>query len=313
MRKLKLILLGGLAGVTIGSCGGLASLLDQARFHLDQCNPSDTTTAASCQSAVNAALEALGIDASTLDGQANDDTASTSQETIEAGIAALAAVGDTEIEAAALASSGFLGLAGVDFLQFTEQLTDAQSTDTEDLQEFQDLIDEVETENGEEIDTDQLRLAVAILDGILEGITADDDLRESAFFQLGSTQSLEGFILPLKLVTVTDGEVDASEISDDEAEIIKQNFQNGDDNVSSAGTDDADTLSAMREGDCRCTLADGADYGGPCIRDLMVCNLGDTGDTEQDYDGDGVTAGDRTEDCDGLNNPPGVETCKSGS
>lgn len=279
--------------------------LENARFALDRCNPSDSTTDSYCEQAVNDAQAVLTAD-------------------------------PTNVEAAILVSSGYLGWAGVDFLRFASELLDVQSSSNSeaDFQEFRTLVRNVETAstdtpNPRTISLPRLRSAVSVLETTMAGltITIDDDLRDSALFQLGAIQTLENFVLPIKLITIdlTDDHIDPSEIGDTEAAVFKQNAANSDNNLQSSGTDDESTLKATREGDCRCRLADprGTNYGAPCLRDLMRCELSttETENTEQDYDGDGVcgetgvttcaTAGGRTGDCNALINPPGVESCKS--
>lgn len=271
--------------LTAGGCPSSAdSRIEAAQFALDRCNPADSTTATSCQEALDNATAIL-----------TDDPGN--------------------VQAALLASSANMGLAGIDFLQFAAELVEVQSSAEADFKEFRDLVTEVEADNARTIDLTYLRSSVAVLETAMADKAADSDLNERAFFQLGAIQSIETFVLPVKLITFDpNGEVNPDEITDDTAETLKENFLNGDDNIQAGGTTDADTLEGMREGHCRCELADplGANYGGACIRDLMRCELSDTGteDTEQDYDGDGTLAGDRENDCDALINPPGVDTCK---
>lgn len=259
-----------------GGCpSSVDSALDNARFALDRCNPSDADTMTFCNDAVTEADAILAADA-------------------------------TNVEAAVIASSGRLGLAGVDFLQFLSELVGAQGdTTNEDLSEFADLITDVERENNITIDRTQLRSAGSVLETTLAGQAGGvGDLIDSAFFQMGAIQAVESFVLIAK--------VSANEFTDDDVSIFKSNAQNGDSNLSIAGVDDADTLSATREGHCRCKLADpaGGDYGPECLASLKICFIEDSGDAQVDFNGNGATAGDRTADCEALENPTGVETCK---
>lgn len=278
-----LLLVTGFFGTGGGCPSGTQSDIEAARFALDRCNPADSDTAADCQEAVDLAEGVLADD-------------------------------PNNVDAGMLAASGRLGLAGIDFLQFASELLEAQNDDTADFKQFRDLVDKVETDNARTIDLDQLRSSVTVLAAALTGLSADSDLNSRAFFQLGIHQTIETFVLPTKLVVFdAGGEVDPSSIDDDVAEILRANFIDGDDNLLASDTDDPETLDAMREGYCLCVENAPGGYSAACVRDLMVCELSDTGteDTEQDYDGDGVLVGDRTNDCDALTDANAdVETCK---
>lgn len=277
-----LVTMGGF--FTGGGCpSSVTSDIEAAQFALDQCDPTDAGTASFCQDAVDRAEAILAGD-------------------------------PDNVEAALLASSGHLGLSGVDFLQFTAKLVEVQNNAEGNFKEFRTLITDVEAANSRTIDLTELAEAISILDAGLAGEAADTDLNERAFFQLGAIQSIDTFTRPVKLITFeADGDVNPDEINDDVAEQLRKNFLDTDNNLTSAGVTDEETLSAAREGYCLCVENSPTGYGAKCVRDLMRCELSDTGteDTEQDYDGDAVTVGDRTGDCDALTETnAAVETCK---
>ncbi len=266
-----------------GGCpSDTSSGIERARFAIDKCDPSDTNANSFCQTAIDEAEAILLLE-------------------------------PNNVEAAMLASSGYLGLAGIDFLQFAGKLIEAQNTTDADFKEFRNLVTDVESTNNRTVDLDRLRTSITTLETAINGLPTTTDLNKRAYFQLGTVQAMETFIVPVKLITIAaDNTIDPSNITDETATILEQNFINGDDNLLASGTDDAETLSAMREGYCRCQKSRFG-YGAACIRDLMACELSttDTEDTEQDYDADGVVAGDREDDCESLVNPPGVADCKS--
>ncbi len=258
--------------VFVGASGcptATESNLDTARFNIDKCDPSDSTTFTTfCQAALDAATLILADD-------------------------------PTNVEAASIASSARLGLAGVDFLQFISKLVGAQSTSTQDTKEFADLITEVEAANGVTINRTQLRAAGAVLETALTGLSGNS-LTNSAFFQLGAVQAVETF--------VTLAKVSAGTFTDSDVSQFKSNAKNGDSNLSVAGVSDANTLRATREGHCRCKLADplGENYGTSCLSDLKTCFIESSGIPIQSY---GAGA-DRASRCSALENPSGVATCK---
>lgn len=285
----------------LGGCpSSTDSALEAAKFALDHCNPADSATSTSCQEAVDQATSILTGD-------------------------------PTNVEAAILASSGYLGLAGIDFLQFAAKLVDVQSNSNADFKEFQDLVNDVESTNARTIDTDQLKSAVDVLVTALAGKTGDTGLNKQGLFQLGATQTLDNFVVPAKLVTIdANGDADPDSITSDVAERLRQNFLTSDDNISASGTDDADTLHAIREGFCLCDDSLFG-YSAACLRDLMRCELSDTDPdgTEQDYNNDGTcgtggvagtavgggtcaAAGGGSTDCDSLtdSSTSAVQSCK---
>ena len=267
----------------MGCPSSLDSQLDTARFALDHCNPSDSTTNASCQQAVDEANAALVADPG-------------------------------NVEAAILSSSGYLGLAGIDFLQFASKLVDVENNASTEFKQFQTLVSTVESTNSRSIDISPLLNASSVLSTTLAGKSADSDLNKRAFFQLGAIQSIDVFVRPVKLLSYdASNHIDLNQIDDAAADLLKQQFIDSDDNLSSGGTTDDKTLKASREGYCRCKLQTRlGGYTAACVRDLLRCELSntETEDTEQDYDGDGTVVGDRVHDCDALINPPGKETCK---
>lgn len=294
------VLLSLLVITTTISCSSKANrYLDDARFALDHCDPSAASTTDSCQTAVDKANLVLADD-------------------------------PTNVDAAILASSGYMGLAGLDFLQFASELSDVQDNPEADLKQFQQLIDTVETENNRSIDTSYIRSAASVLETALVDLAGDTDLNKRAFFQLGVTQTIENYVIPSKIVSFTDvGQADPTAVTDAIAETLRQNFLDSDNNITAGGTTDTQTLSAMREGYCRCTLSDFG-YNSACVRDLMRCELSDTDPSgvEQDYDGNGTCGtstlsgiksngtactshGGGTADCEALRNPTGIETCKT--
>lgn len=279
--------------------------IEAARFKLDGCNPSKSATVTICQEALDLLTPILASE-------------------------------PTNLEAAVLASSARLGLAGVDFLKFAEKLVGLRDSTTGDFQQFADLIGSVEKDRGEELNTDRLRDAVTVLSTALAGLSGDTDIKKRALFQLGATQAVETFVLPVKLTTAlsTTGTgtrtYDSSKIdkvTPAVADTLKENFLKGDDNLTGGGTSDSKTLDAQRKAYCLCTHSTFG-YSDFCVRDLMRCQLSGgttpTG-TEQDYDGDikcgdggkvgfankahttnCATAGDYTEDCDALVKPTGT-------
>jgi len=270
--------------------------LEEARAALDICNPTDSNTSTSCQTAIDAAKLVLDADS-------------------------------TNVEAAILSASGHLGLAHVDFLQFVGKLTDVESNSTgatTDLTQFQSLISTVETVNSKDgrtgtISLDELKTAIDVLNTSLTGKTNDTDLNKRGMFQLGAMQGLDTFIRPIKRtkVNATTKVVDPSDITSDDADFVKKNGQNSDNNLSSSGLSDSNTLKATREAFCRCTnLPLSLPYNEKCLRDLIRCELSTVGteDTEQDYSGNAVVTGDRTADCAALKavkDTAGYTTCKS--
>lgn len=311
------VLLGGtflsLTFLTLTGCPSATDThLENARFALDKCNPSDPGgTQASCQKAVD-----------------------------EAG---LVLAGDTtNTEAAILSSSGHLGLAGVDFLQFVSEIIKTQDNPDADISSLKTVIDNVESDNKQEISETELGLAKTVLETATAGLTAAtaDNVQKRGLFQLGLVQNAQTYIVLVKRVgalTALAGNQELSStdlenaIDDDLANELKNNFINSDNNLTASGTgSDDETAQAVRQGYCRCIKTDFG-YGSPCLRDLSRCQLSETKteNTEQDYDNDGTcgetatlagtkrkdgsactTAGDRTDDCKLLLNPPGVEACK---
>jgi len=275
------------------------TLLEEARFALDSCNPSKPAeTLASCQDALTKATAII-----------NDSS--------------LSANDPVKIEAGILASSANLGIAGIDFLEFAGKLSglvDNQTKEGEGFQQFLTLIGDVETTNKQAISVDSLRSAVTSLQSVLPDQTSDTDLKKRALFQLGVTQSLETYVRPLKLIGIssinkTAATIDPSSISDTDATTLRKSLITSDDNVKAGGTTDANTLSAMREGFCLCETNAAGGYTGACLRDLLRCQIKtNTEGTEQDYNGNGifgVTGGDRTADCAVLKtSSAAVTTCK---
>ncbi|MBI2068465.1 MAG: hypothetical protein HYW02_02585 [Deltaproteobacteria bacterium] len=255
--------------------------LEEARFDADRCNPSDSATTAFCQNVIDKTRAVLAAD-------------------------------PTNIEAGELCASAYMGLSGIDILQFIEKLVEVQNETEADFKSFRTLVDKVEAANKREINLDELRNGITCLANVVANKLGVTDLEQAGLFLLGTLRSIETFVRPVKLISFeTDGTINADEIDDDDAAILEDNFINADNEISAGGTTDATTLSAMREGYCRCTKSRFG-YSAACIRDMMRCEVStkDNEDTEQDYDADGVTTGDRDDDCDALVNPPGVAACK---
>jgi|GEM_PF-6607264 len=289
--------------VALGALNGCPTTaetnIEQAQFALDHCNPASSTADTACQQAVDDANAVLATD-------------------------------PTNVEAGILASSGYLGLAGVDFLQFAAKLVALQSGSTNDFKQVQTLVSDVESTNSRTIDLVQLQSSKTVLVTAMAGQSSGTPLNDRGFFQLGIIQAIDGFVRPIKSIsTDSSGNIDASNITDATADILKQNYINSDSNLSTSGTTDDKTLKATREGYCRCKLSLFG-YGAACVRDLVKCELQSstpTG-TEQDYNNDGTcgtaaspgkkasgatcgTAGGGTDDCAALRSPSGLVACKA--
>lgn len=316
MKKASSSLLVIFIALSLGlvSCvNSVKDALETAKFFLDNCDPTDANTASSCTSAINEANTIL------------DD-------------AGIANTNVRKIEAAILASSGYLGLAGLDFLQFSAEAADIDADAKDAYVEFRNLVNEVEAANNRAIDLAQLQLAKGPLTTVL-GIgtaaeqTGNDD-NAAAFFQLGMIFNIDGFVRPSKLAQA---DIDAGNIltmpglgggggDETEADRAEQDFLIGDNALvsSAAGetlTDEMnDILRPMRENYCRCSLqaplGGTAGYDAACLRDLQRCELGvddpdnppagDTIGVEQDYDSDGDTD---NADCNTLLTPGGLDNC----
>lgn len=255
---------------TVSCADKIDSLIEQAKFALDRCNPAVAETLANCTTAVEKADEIQTIEPANLD-------------------------------AAILESSGRLGLAGFDFLQLAARLADLQNVAEEDFAEFRSLVTDVEAENGREIDLSELAAAVTPLVDALTGVTADE-ANERAFFQLGIIQAIDAFIRPVKVAG--EDAVDVADIDATAAATISDDFVSADDNLVTSGTTEDDILRPVRENFCRCSLNGGLTAA--CLRDLMRCELSDTATPEQDYNGDAAT--NRT-DCLTLLEPGGLSDC----
>lgn len=262
----------GLLAFTLACAGGTNSLLEQARFLLDQCNPTSETSLDNC---TNAAAKMDTLQESDPDN----------------------------LEAASLESSAYIGLAGIDFLQVASRLAGLQDDDTDNFIEFRTLVNEIELDNGREIDLADLLLAQTVLSGLLDTATAGEENQE-AFFQLGIIQAVDSFIRPVKIAGI--GAINVGNIDDDVATVVAGDLVDGDNNLDNGGVDDADILSAVREYYCRCSLNGGLDAA--CLRDLMRCSLSSTASPEQDYDGSGANS---RGDCTTLLDPAGLSDCSN--
>lgn len=302
-RLFEFVFLTIISAATLGALSGCPTTaetnIEQAQFALDHCNPSSATADASCQQAVDDATAVLTTDPG-------------------------------NVEAAILASSGYLGLAGVDFLQFAAKLVALQSGSTNDFKQFQTLVSSVESTNSRTIDLTQLQSSKTVLVTAMAGKSSGTPLNDRGFFQLGVIQAIDGFVRPIKTITTdSSGNIDASKIDDTTADILRQNYINSDSNLSTSGTTDTSTLKATREGYCRCKLSLFG-YGAACVRDLVKCELQSAipVGTEQDYNDDGTcgttgalgkrasgatcgTAGGGSDDCASLRSPSGLDACKA--
>ncbi|MBI3540533.1 MAG: hypothetical protein HY073_00010 [Deltaproteobacteria bacterium] len=275
--------------VALGGCpSDSQTALEEARFLLDKCNPSDPSTVSFCNDAFTKA-NTVFVDS-----------------------------GSTDVAAAALVSSADLGIAGVDFLEFAEKLG-AQTTTASDFSTFTKAVTDVENERKAidptnfAIDTAKLRAAAAVLETASLGTLAGSNL-----FQRSAIQAMELFIVPAKALNTASGNtVSNTSITTTEFNNLNKSLDGSD-----SGLTDDKTLKAARAGRCLC-LQTAFGYtcttGPKCLRDLVRCSndSGDnknTQDTEQDYDGDGVVTGDRANDCDKLLNPTNtaaVDACKA--
>lgn len=258
------------AALLLSCADRIDSLIEQAKFALDRCDPAVASTLPNCTTAVEKADEIQTFD-------------------------------PANVDAAVLESSGRLGLAGFDFLQLAARLADLQNVAEEDFAEFRSLVTDVEAENGREIDLDELAAAVTPLSGALTGVTADEN-NERAFFQLGMIQAIDAFIRPVKVAG--EDAVSVADIDDTMSAIVSDDFVSADGNLVASGTTEDDILRPVRENFCRCSLNGG--FTAACLRDLMRCELSDTAAPEQDYNGD--AAADRT-DCLTLVGPGGLSDC----
>ncbi len=273
----------------IGACGGVAGLIEQAQFALDQCNPTSETTLANCQEAVDRA------------------------DSVQ--------VGDpTNLDAAMVESSGYLGLARLDFLSFAADLTDLGNNAEGDFAEFRTIVSDYETDTlntaqgltGLEIELTDLQAAKDAFGDLLAGVAvgddgiATDDTAQRASFQLGIIQALDAFIRPVKVAGA--GAANVADIDATVSAVVEADFLNGDNNLVIGGTTEeegGDLLQPLRENFCRCDLNGG--FNAACLRDLMRCQLSDDLVPEQDYDGGGAVRAD----CTTLTSPAGLDACAS--
>ena len=277
----------------IGCPSDTQSMLDDARFALDSCNPSTYSSSAASKDACD---RAVSLSASVLAGDSSN------------------------IEAAAINASGHLGKGGIDFLRYAAKLADASGS-TSDISSFIKLLVDVPVDEAE------LSASITPLNTAVGGKTVSTELEKRAAFQLGAIQAVQTYVLPLKKVSLiaSSNTVDPAtikNIDDATAATVRTSFESSDNNLSTGGAD-AKTVKASRQGFCRCDLQTAVGgYTAACLRDLLRCQTLSTKPegTEQDYDQDGIcgtadlgsckTKGDGTNDCDKLLKPTGVETCK---
>lgn len=294
LRKTSLFY-AGVCLILVSCAPGSSSLLDDARFLLDQCKPKQETSLSSCQSAVNNADSLL------------------SEE-------------PTNIEAALVKSSASTSLARMDFLTFSANLADLQESGGDDFWRFRGIIDDYEEElnenqglTGLEIDLDQLGAAITALEAVLsdvtievdaEGVAVDEDIRNAAF-QMGMLRGIDSLVRPVKLAG--GGVANVVNITDEVAAFVEDNFVTADNNLVYGGvTEDnfGDVFRPIRENYCRCSLQNPpggtAGFNTTCLQDLMRCELYDGNGIQRDYNGNGEVT---IKDCDTLLTPNGVEAC----
>ena len=276
-------------------CNGVNSLIEQARFALDRCNPTLETSLTNCQAAVDDADEVQTTD-------------------------------PTNLEAASVEASGYLGLARLDFLTFAADLSDLGNNAEGDFAEFRTFVSDYETDlntdqetTGLAIDLDNLQAAKDSFGDLLEDVEVGDDgiaideTARQASFQLGVIQALDAFIRPVKIAG--EAAADVADIDDTVTAAVLADFLDADNNLVVGGTTEEesdDLLRPVRENYCRCSLNGGLTTN--CLQDLMRCELnpdaadetGDNGGVEQDYNGDG-DANDA--DCATLLSPDGLDAC----
>lgn len=242
-------------------CNVTASLIETARFLMDQCDPAEAPSADESDACSQAAAKTEIV---------LDDDA-------------------TNLEAATLNSSAHLGLAGLEFLDIAEQLTDLQESDNSgnDFSQFQDLVATIEETRA--INLDELTLAQERLLIALTGVDAAPS-NESDFFQLGLLQAVDAFIRPAKLAGDNAANADTA-ITEAVTIIVEANFIAADNNLVLGGTTDTDVLGPIRNNYCFCKINAGG-FGGfdtTCLRDLMKCELAGAAATpSQDYDASGT-------------------------
>ena len=283
---ISLFLLGGL----LNACGGVASLIESARFELDRCNPTKAATLSHCTAALQKATQIQVTD-------------------------------PNNPEAALIASSANLGLAHFDLLTFAANLAELADSNIDDFERFRTFISDYEADLG--IDTDftdptiqitEFQDAIAAFDTVsFTGLATDangileDKLFRRVAFQRGIMQALETFILPVKISA--GGVTNVDNITNSIFTSIQDSMLNADNSLILGGTtaeESSDILRPLRENYCRCSLQTGG-LTITCLKDLMRCELYDGTNIEQDYDGNLVV--DATTDCAALLNPSGIDSC----
>ncbi|MBI1909773.1 MAG: hypothetical protein HYS22_06350 [Deltaproteobacteria bacterium] len=278
MRKKTRVIVGLLVslGLVYACASGNGTLIEEGKFLMDSCKPTDATTLDGCRTTLEKMDEIQTTD-------------------------------PNNIDAAVLESSAHLGLAGFNSLKLGARLTGLTNDNQDDFLEFRLLVTDTEIENGREIDLAELDASKKPLTDVLTGITPDET-NKAAFFQLGMLQGVDSFIRPVKIAGV--GAMNVAKIDATTTTTVKEDFLNADNNMIASGTTKDDILRPLRENYCRCSLQTPlgatAGYTAPCLRDLMRCTLSGTAMPEQDYNGDGALS---LGDCTTLRTPTALSTC----
>lgn len=279
------------SGIMPMGCGGTNKTLEEAVFHLDQCNATvEASLTSSCTPALNAATSVLTSD-------------------------------PTNTQAALISSSASVGLARLSILDFLSDLSTLGDANSGAYSQFRTFISTFEDESlggDHELDIDALQDAKDVLDTLLDGVTVDvdsngvatDPLLKRASFQLGVIQALDAYIRPVKIAS--GGQSNVANLTGAEATRALQDYIDADNNLirgGLSGTRAEDILTPLRENYCRCSLQDSG-FVASCLRDLMLCQLylsdSNLVTPENDYNGNATT---NSTDCATLLSPSGLTSC----
>ena len=241
--------------LTAGACPSTEqTLLDELKFALDRCNPSDTATLETfCKTAVEKGEALILADPSDENAQI-------------------------------LLSSAYFGRSGLDFLELLETFANLIDSDVDDFLEIRNAIASIGVNLGH-LESSITTLTTFLAANPAIAATGHEDL----FRQLGLMRALDAFIRPVQLAGAQAADV-ATQLADGSASFsrIQNDFLNADDDLTETEIDDSEILSPIRLNYCLCKRQALTGFNASCLRDLMRCELMDTpAGIENDFDGVG--------------------------